>query len=437
MNPFKLSSSLRTEAIAGATTFFTMAYIVVVNPSVLTTEGTGMPFSGVMTATVLLSIVTTLLMGVYAKLPYAVASGMGLNAFFTYTMILGKGIPWQTALGITFWAGVLFLLVSLTPIRESIARALPQGLRVGSAAGIGVFLTFIGLKNSGFVVSDPVTSVKTGHITPEVLLFLAGFVVMGALLRRRNPFAFLAGIFAVTGVAWALGMIQAPASLLAMPDFSSAFLKMDIWGALKLSMIPSILAILFTDLFDSITSFVGMSHGAGLVDSKGAPKQLKEGLVVDSWATLLAGVFGTSSGTVFVESMAGVEVGGRTGMTAVFAALCFIPCLFIAPIAGMVPAYATAPVLVWVGVLMFRSVSSLKSDTLEDLVPAFLAIILVPLTFSITQGLVWGFLSHVCFYWLAGRRSEITRMQLVICVLAIGILLIENLGAALDRGIGS
>jgi AGZA family xanthine/uracil permease-like MFS transporter len=425
--PFKkLHSGLRTEAIAGATTFFTMAYIVVVNPSVLTTEGTGMPFSGVLTATVLLSIVSTLLMGVYAKLPYAVASGMGLNAFFTYTMILGKGIPWQTALGITFWAGVLFLLVSLTPIRESIARAVPHGLRIGSAAGIGVFLTFIGLKNSGFVVSDPVTSVRTGHITTPVLLSLAGFVIMGALLRRKNPFAFLAGIFSVTGAAWMMGLIQAPESFLSMPDFSSAFLKMDLWGALKLAMIPSILAILFTDLFDSITSFVGMAHGSGMVDSTGAPRQLKEGLVVDSWATLLAGVFGTSSGTVFVESMAGVEVGGRTGMTAVFAALCFIPCLFIAPLAGMVPAYATAPVLVWVGVLMFRSVSSLKTDAIEDLVPAFLAIILVPLTFSITQGLVWGFLSHVAFYWLAGRRSEITRMQLVICALSLVILLIEN-----------
>ena len=403
-----------------------MAYIVVVNPSVLTTEGTGMPFSGVMTATVLLSFVSTLLMGLYARLPYAVASGMGLNAFFTYTVILGKGVPWPTALGITFWAGVLFLLVSLTPIRESIARAVPEGLRIGSAAGIGVFLTFIGLKNSGFVVNDPVTSVRAGHLTPSVMLSLAGFVLMGALLRRKNPLAFLIGIFAVTALGWMLGLVQAPESLFAMPDFSSAFLKMDLWGALKLSMIPSILAILFTDLFDSITSFVGMSHGAGLVDSKGAPKRLREGLIVDSWATLLAGVFGTSSGTVFIESMAGVEVGGRTGRTAVFAALCFLPCLFIAPLAGMVPAFATAPVLVWVGVLMFRSVSALKTDHLEDLVPAFLAIILVPLTFSITQGLIWGFLSHVIFYWLAGRRSEITRTQVVICVLAWVILAIEN-----------
>ncbi len=419
-------ASFKTEIIAGITTFFTMAYIVVVNPSVLTSGGTGMPFSGVLTATVLLSFVATLLMGLYARLPYAVASGMGLNAFFTYTLILGKGVPWPTALGITFWAGVLFLLVSVTPIREAMARAVPHGLRIGSAAGIGVFLTFIGLKNSGFVVNDPVTSVKAGPITASVLLSLAGFVLIGALLRRRNPFAFLAGIFAVTGAAWALGMVRTPDHWFSMPDFSSAFFKLDVWGALQLSMIPAILAILFTDLFDSITSFVGMSHGAGLVDSKGAPKRLREGLIVDSWATLLAGVFGTSSGTVFVESMAGVEVGGRTGRTAVVAALCFLPCLFIAPLAAMVPAYATAPVLVWVGVLMFRSVSALKTDTLEDLLPAFLAIILVPLTFSITQGLVWGFLAHVSFYWLAGRRSELTRAQVVICLISVGILVIEN-----------
>jgi AGZA family xanthine/uracil permease-like MFS transporter len=419
-------ASLKTEVIAGITTFFTMAYIVVVNPSVLTSGGTGMPFSGVLTATVLLSFVATLLMGLYARLPYAVASGMGLNAFFTYTLVLGKGVPWQTALGITFWAGVLFLLVSVTPIRESMARAVPHGLRIGSAAGIGVFLAFIGLKNSGFVVNDPVTSVKAGQITAPVLLSLAGFVLIGALLRRRNPFAFLGGIFAVTGAAWALGMVRTPDHWFSMPDFSSAFFKLDVWGALQLSMIPSILAILFTDLFDSITSFVGMSHGAGLVDSKGAPKRLREGLIVDSWATLLAGVFGTSSGTVFVESMAGVEVGGRTGRTAVVAALCFLPCLFVAPLAAIVPAYATAPVLVWVGVLMFRSVSALKTDALEDLLPAFLAIILVPLTFSITQGLVWGFLAHVSFYWLAGRRSEITRAQVVICLISVGILVIEN-----------
>ena len=236
-----------------------MAYIVVVNPSVLTTQGTGMPFSGVMTATVLLSVVTTLMMGLYARLPYAVASGMGLNAFFTYTLILGKGIPWPTALGITFWSGVLFLLVSVTPIRESIARAVPHGLRIGSAAGIGVFLTFIGLKNSGFVVSDPATIVRTGPITAPVLLSLAGFVVMGALLRRRNPFAFLAGIFAVTGAALVMGMIEAPEKLFAMPDFSSAFLKMDVWGALKLSMIPSILAILFMNISEMGASMTASS----------------------------------------------------------------------------------------------------------------------------------------------------------------------------------
>jgi len=243
-----------------------------------------------------------------------------------------------------------------------------------------------------------------------VLLSLAGFVLIGALLRRKSPFAFLVGIFSITGVAWALGMVQAPEQWLALPDFHSVFLKLDLWGALQLSMIPSILAILFADLFDSITSFVGMSHGAGLVDAKGEPKHLREGLIVDSWATLLAGV----------------EVGGRTGKTAVVAALCFLPCLFIAPLAAMVPAYATAPVLVWVGVLMFRSVSALKIERREDLVPAFLAIILVPLPFSITQGLVWGFLSHVTLYWLAGRRSEVTRTQVVICVLAACILIIEN-----------
>lgn len=420
------NACLRTEAVAGVTTFFTMSYIVVVNPSILAAQGTGMAFSGVLTATVLLSFSMTLLMGLYAKLPFAVAPGMGINAFFTYSVILGQGVPWQQALGIVFWAGVLFTVISVTPLRVMIAEAIPPGLRTAAAAGIGLFLTFIGLKNAGFVVADPVTFVKLGPLDGKVLLSLLGLGLTTELLRRKNPFAFLSGIGFVTVAAWSLGWIKTPESFLSRPDFSSVLFKLDIMGALRLALIPAIISILFTDLFDSISTFVGVSQATGLLDDKGQPLRLREGLIVDSLATLGAGLAGTSSGTAFIESAAGIEAGGRTGLTSVFTALCFLPCLFLAPLAAMVPAYATAPVLVLVGGLMFRSVAHLKLDRLEDALPAFFTIVLIPLTFSITQGLLWGFVSSAGLYVLAGRRREVPAALYALAVLSAGLLYLEH-----------
>jgi AGZA family xanthine/uracil permease-like MFS transporter len=418
--------NLRTEAIAGVTTFFTMAYIIVVNPSILSTEGTGLTFSGVLTATVLVCFVMTLLMGVYARLPFAVAPGMGINAFFTYTIILGRGVPWPAALGIIFWAGVAFLLISLTPVRVRIARAIPASLRIATAAGIGIFLTFIGLKNAGIVVADPVTFVKLGMLDRTVLLMILGTALSVWLLHRKSPFAYLAGIFFVTIAAWGAGLIKAPEKIFSAPDFQSVFLKLDILGALKLSLVPAIISILFTDLFDSISTFIGVSHAAGMVDKDGYPRNLREGLIVDSWATLGAGLAGTSSGTAYIESIAGIEMGGRTGWTSLFTALCFLPCFFLAPLAGVVPAYATAPVLILVGASMFRSVGQLSFDRMEDALPAFLTIILIPLTFSITQGILWGFISHTSLYLLAGRRREIHPMMYALAILSVGLLLLEH-----------
>src|SRR4026208_887094 len=229
--------SLRTEAIAGITTFFTMSYIVVVNPSILSTEGTGMAFSGVLTATVLLCFAMTLLMGLYAKLPFAVAPGMGLNAFFTFTIIFGQKVWWQVALGIIFWAGVLFLLISVTPIRETIAKAIPAELRIGTAAGIGIFLTFIGLKNAGLIAADPVTFVKLGTLDRHTLFGAAGMLVTVLLLVRRSALAYLAGIFVITVLALVAGDVQTPQQILSPPDFKTVFLKLDILGALKLSLL--------------------------------------------------------------------------------------------------------------------------------------------------------------------------------------------------------
>jgi len=417
---------LRTEAIAGVTTFFTMAYIVVVNPTILSTPGTGMAFSGVLTATVLVCFTMTLFMGVYAKLPFAVAPGMGINAFFTFTIILTQKVWWQVALGIIFWAGVLFLLISVTPVRETIAKAIPSELRIGTAAGIGIFLTFIGLKNAGLITSDPVTFVKLGTLGTQAVLAIVGLIVTVVLMIRGSALAFLAGIFVVTLIAWAAGQVKPPETLFSAPDFRTVFLKLDILGALKLSLLPAIIGILFTDLFDSISTFIGVAHAAGLLDEEGNPRNLKQGLIVDSFATLGAGLAGTSSGTAYIESIAGINSGGRTGWTSVFTALCFLPCFFLAPLAGMVPVYATAPVLVLVGASMFRSVNQINFGKIEEGLPAFLTIILIPLTFSITQGILWGFISHVGLYLVVGRRKEIHPVMFVLAFIAIGLLLLEH-----------
>jgi AGZA family xanthine/uracil permease-like MFS transporter len=420
-------TNIRTEAIAGITTFFTMAYIVVVNPAILSTPGTGMAFSGVMTATVLICFSMTLLMGLYAKLPFAVAPGMGINAFFTYTIILTQKVWWQVALGIVFWAGVLFLLISVTPVRETIAKAIPSELRIATAAGIGVFLTFIGLKNAGLITSDPITFVKLGQLDHKTLLTVLGFIVMLVLMVRKSVFAFLGGIFLVTLVAWlATDDIKTPAQFFSAPDFHTVFLKLDVLGALKLSLLPAIIGILFTDLFDSISTFIGVAHASDMLDENGNPKNLRQGLIVDSVATFGAGMAGSSSGTAYIESIAGINMGGRTGLTSVFTALCFLPCFFLAPLAAMVPGYATAPVLILVGAAMFKSVASIRFSRIEEGLPAFLTIILIPLTFSITQGILWGFISHVGLYLLVGRRREIHPVMFVLALIAVGLLILEH-----------
>src|SRR5690349_6340099 len=403
-----------------------MAYIVVVNPTILSTPGTGMAFSGVLTATVLVCFVMTLLMGLYAKLPFAVAPGMGINAFFTFTIILTQKVWWQTALGIIFWAGVLFLLISITPIRETIAKAIPPELRIATAAGIGIFLTFIGLKNAGMITSDPVTFVKLGTLDLKTLLAVVGLAVTVLLWVRSNALAFLSGIFVVTAIAWATGQVSAPPQIFSAPDFKTVFLKLDIWGALKLSLLPAIIGILFTDLFDSISTFIGVAHAADLLDENGNPRNLRQGLIVDSLATLGAGLAGTSSGTAYIESIAGISSGGRTGLTSVFTALCFLPCFFLAPLAGMVPPYATAPVLILVGASMFKSVSHIDFRKIEEGLPAFLTIILIPLTFSITQGILWGFISHVGLYLVTGRGRDVHPVMYVLAAIAIGLLWLEH-----------
>jgi AGZA family xanthine/uracil permease-like MFS transporter len=414
------------EVVGGLTTFLTMSYIVVVNPAILSSPGTGIPFSGALTATVLVCFTMTLLMGLYARLPFGVAPGMGLNAFFTYTIIINGGVPWPVALGIIFWAGVAFLLVSVTPLRERIAMAIPPPLRSATAAGIGLLLTFIGLQNAGFIAANPATMVGVGPLDHRALLTLAALVVSVWLARRDNPFAYLAGIALVTACSWIGGWVSPPASWFSAPDFSSVFLKLDVWGALRLSLVPAMITVMLTDLFDSLSTFIGVAQAANLVDEKGEPKNLRQGLVVDSLATLGAGLFGSSSGTAYVESIAGIRMGGRGGLTAVVTAFCFLPCLFIAPLAAAIPNYATSAVLILVGVSMFQAVTRLEFDRLEIAVPAFATLILIPLTFSITQGILWGFILHAALHAVVGRAREVASAAWGLAAIAIVLLVIEH-----------
>jgi adenine/guanine/hypoxanthine permease len=418
--------ALYPDVVGGVTTFFTMAYIVVVNPAILSTAGTGMPFTGALTATVLVAGSMTLLMGLYARLPFAVAPGMGLNAFFAFTIVLQNRVPWQTALGMVFWAGVLFLAVSVTPLRERIALAIPPSLRKAAAAGIGLLLTFIGLRNAGLVVGDPATLVRMGTLDHRAVFLLIGILVAAVLMRRNNPLAFLAAIFTVTLLAWTLGYAQKPERLVSAPDFSSAFLALDIRGALKVALLPSIVAIFFTDLFDSLSTFIGVASAAGLTDAEGHPINLRRGLIVDAVATLASGLAGTSPGTAYVESIAGIRMGGRSGRASVVTALCFVPCFFLAPLASAVPGYATAAVLVLVGVAMFQSIATVDFSSIEDALPAFVTVVLIPLTLSITQGILWGFLLHALLYTVAGRGREVGATLWLLAALSAGLLLLAH-----------
>jgi AGZA family xanthine/uracil permease-like MFS transporter len=414
------------DVIGGVTTFFTMAYIVVVNPAILATPGTGMPFTGALTATVLVAGSMTLLMGLYARLPFAVAPGMGLNAFFAFTIVLQSKVPWQTALGMVFWAGVLFLIVSATPLREHIALAIPPALRSAAAAGIGLLLTFIGLRNAGLIVGDPATLVRMGTLDHRAAFLVLGILIAAVLMRRGNPLAFLAAIFSVTALAWVLGFAKPPDQLVSAPDFSSAFLKLDVFGALRLALLPAILAILFTDLFDSLSTFIGVAKASGLTDADGRPINLRRGLIVDAIATLSSGLAGTSPGTAYVESIAGIRMGARTGLASVVTAVCFVPCFFLGPLVAAVPGYATAAVLVLVGVSMFQSIATIDFSSVEDALPAFVTVVLIPLTLSITQGILWGFLLHALLYAAAGRSRDVSPTLWLLSILSAGLLLLGH-----------
>jgi AGZA family xanthine/uracil permease-like MFS transporter len=347
-------------------------------------------------------------------------------------VVLGMGVPWPTALGAVFWSGIIFLILSVFNIRTIIVKAIPHQIRYGVAAGIGIFITLIGFINSGLVSANPATVVGMGSLNASTLTFVFGLGVVSILVCRRMPGALIAGIVVTTIAAMPIGRLYGDASavnhgvatlvtwkgLVAAPDFSLLF-KLDFVGSLKLAMWPVIFAFLFTDMFDSLSTFMGVSEAAGLLDEEGEPLHIKESLIVDAASTAMSGLFGTSAGTSYIESAAGIEEGGRTGLTAIVAGLLFLPFIFLSPLLSIVPAIATAPALVLVGLFMMKPVQKIHWQQLDDAIPAFMGMVLIPLTYSITQGIVWAFLSWTLIKLAMGKHREVPFTLYIIDVFAI------------------
>jgi len=406
------------EAVAGATTFLTMAYIVFVNPDIL--GSAGMDRGAVITATCLAAAFGTLLAGLWANVPFAMAPGMGLNAFFAFSLVIGRQVTWQTALGVVFISGVLFLVLTLVGIRRHVVAAIPAGLRFAIAAGIGLFITLIGLRNMGLVVADPNTLVSLGTWSLPALLGLAGLAVMVVLEVRRVPGAILLGILATTGLGLAVGDVVWPGNPVSLPPgLGPVFFRMDLASALQWGMWGAIFSFMFVDLFDSVGTIVACSYEAGLVAEDGRIGKLDRVLEADAVSTIVGAALGTSTTTTYIESGAGIAVGGRTGLANVVTAALFLAALFVTPIIGVVPAYATAPALVVVGVFMFRNVARIDFRRFEEGAPAFLTIVMMPLTFSISRGLAFGFITYVLATVAAGRAREVHPMMWAIAAFSV------------------
>jgi adenine/guanine/hypoxanthine permease len=420
-----LGTTVRVEVLAGATTFLTMAYIIIVNPLIL--GDAGVPIAGAMFATVIVAGLSSIVMGLYANLPIALAPGMGLNAFFAYTLVLGQGLSWQTALAAVFVSGIVFILLSLPQlnVREAIVRAVPAGVRIGVAAGIGLFLALIGMVNAGVIVASPATIVGFGGFSPIFVLFIVGLVLASVLLARKVPGALVLAILATAFLAllfqtigWIEDTVFVPTALVAWPSFETVF-ALDLAGVFSAALIAPVFALLFTDMFDSISTFVGVTKVAGLTDADGNPKHVGKAMLVDGVSTTLSGLVGSSPGTSYIESAAGVNAGGRSGLTAVVAGLLFLPFMFLSPLLGFIPAVATAPVLVLVGLFMMTTLRDVDWGDYVTIVPAFVALIAIPFTYSITQGIVLGFIVHVLLALLTGRVRTISPVLWVIFALSL------------------
>jgi AGZA family xanthine/uracil permease-like MFS transporter len=419
-----LKSNYSKEIIGGLTTFFTMSYIVVVNPQITGGLATGIPMAAALTSTVFLCFVMTLFSGFYAKLPYAVGPGMGINIFVVFSLIQGKHLPWQTAMGIIFISGFLFFLITISPLRTIIYYALPESLRHGLSAGIGVFLAYIGFKNMGLLKLNSETFVSIASLNVTNGLGILGFLVAFALFYKKKSYAFLLPIILVSVLAVILGKVHLGHEYFSLPDFSS-FFQLDIKSALKLSFVSTIITLLLTCIFDSTATLIALVDVGNFKARGGEPLRLKESLIVNSASSLASSFMGTTPGLIYLESAAGIEAGAKGGLASIVTACCFVPCLFLSPLIRLIPSYATASVLVFVGILMTFSLSHLKGKGLDEVVPVFFAVILMPLSSSITAGVFAGILSYITIKIFIGKYKEVSLPLYIIGVICIGALLLD------------
>jgi AGZA family xanthine/uracil permease-like MFS transporter len=416
---FKLkehNTTVKTEVLAGFTTFLTMAYIVLVNPLIL--SSTGMDLNAVFVATCLAAALGTAIMGLVANYPIALAPGMGLNAYFTFTVVKGMGVPWDVALGAVFLSGLVFLAVSLFKVREAIVNAIPQSLKFAISAGVGVFLAIIALKNAGVVVSHPVTYLTLGDMhNPSTLLAILGFFLIVALEYRRVHGSIIIGILVVTTLSILLGLSKFEGLVAPIPSMAPTLMKMNLHGAMDIGLLGVVFVFFFVDLFDTTGTLIGVSHRAGLLDKDGKLPRLKRALLADSIAITVGAMMGTSSTTAYIESAAGTAVGGRTGLTATVVAILFLACLWFSPLAKTVPAYATAPALCYVAVLMTRGLAEIDWSDLTESAPAVMTALAMPFTFSIADGIAFGFISYAVIKVLSGRYRDLKPAVVVIAAL--------------------
>jgi AGZA family xanthine/uracil permease-like MFS transporter len=430
-------SNIKIEIVAGVTTFLTMAYIIFVNPSILSLEGVPqealegvqrMDKQALIAVTCIVSAIATIIVGLFAKAPIAMAPGMGLNAFFAYTLLLGEKIAWQTALGVVFLSGLLFLVLTLLGLRRRLVEAIPPSLISAISVGIGLFITFIGLQNLGVIVQgSAATLVKAGELTGTVLIGLCGLIVMIFLEMKKVKGSLLIGIALSTALAAAFGHIPKPTQWASFHfDIMPVAFHLDILGALKWSLFGSIFTLMFIDMFDSIGTLVACCNKADMVEPDGKIRGLDRLLGIDAAATMIGAVMGTSTTTSYIESAAGIEQGGRTGLTSIVTGLLFLLALPFVPIVGIVPAYATAPALIMVGLFMMKEVKKIDFANMEEAFPAFIIMVMIALSYSISTGLAFGFLSFTIIKLVSGKVRDVKPAMWIIAVLSILFLTIDR-----------
>jgi len=412
-------STVATEVRAGVATFLTMAYILFVNPQVLSQAG--MPADDVTVATALSSALATLAMGLYANYPFALAPGMGLNAYFTYGVVLGLGVPYPVALGAVFVEGILFLLLAFGGIRTAVVNAIPSSLKIATMSGIGLFLAIIGFQNAGIVVDNPATLVSLGTIAnPSVLLSLFGIILIGVLISRGVLGAILIGIATVTLLAWLTGLAPLPDGLVSLPRLpQETFLAFEIDSLLSVKLLTVVLAFLFVDFFDTAGTLVGVGRLGGFLDERGELPRADRAFTADALGTVAGAVLGTSTVTSYIESATGIQEGGRTGLTAVVVAVLFVLALFFTPIFAAIPAAATAPALLTVGALMMQGARNIEWARFDEALPAFLTIAVMPFTYSIANGIVFGVVSYVFIKLLSGRARDLNPILVSLALLLV------------------